>query len=433
VWRKIGFALFLWFHATAAVSQDQGLPFVEPEDPANTDIYLITVERGDVLWARFGHTIVRIFDHGARRTYNFNWGVFDFGEENFAFKFYRGKLWYKVALQNWSHVLATYQRYQKQAMVQEKLNLTTEQKRKIYKRIAWNSKPENIRYKYHYFYNNCSTKVRDYIDEALNGAIRDGIGAEKTDRTFRHHVREAMDGLWWADLGLEITTTSLYETQLTKWDEMFLPVYLREYLLNQPALDDNGDSIPGSKLLSDTKQIIEMPPVPGGYPPLYISLAVFGIPFLLSLGAMTWKKTSTDMRKFAVRLFGFSTVIFALFAGLFGVTMFLNWTVSGHPDLYHNANLWLFFPFDWFLVWIGFRCLLRGTWVRSAKGNNIAVMIAWLHVVGFFIAILGYGTGLIEQDISRVVTTLGEVVLMMAGGIIFLNHTSKQAKVIDGV
>jgi len=48
------------------------------------------------------------------------------------------------------------------------LNLTTAEIKQIADYLQWHMLPENQSYGYDYFLNNCSTKVRDILDSALN-------------------------------------------------------------------------------------------------------------------------------------------------------------------------------------------------------------------------------------------------------------------------
>lgn len=415
---NLGLRLALWalvmtIIAAPSRAAAQGLPFEKPADPANTDIYLVTVDIGYDIASRFGHSFLRIIDHNTGRQYNFNWGVFDFDEENFAYKFYRGTLKYWVALQSWPRIVDIY-RYTKQSVIQDKLNLTAKQKQILFDRIAWNAQPENIEYKYHHFYNNCSTKIRDYIDEALGGKLSDGIGPQMTGRSYRDHVRESMDGLWWADIGIEITTNSLFDLQLDKWNEMFLPEYLREHLVNHPAIDDEGNEIPGLTLLSNPQPVVEMPPVPGGFSPTVTFGFVFCGLFLIAIVRYTMQRGQGKVSKGVLRLSGLAFLLFGFWSGLFGITMVLNWTVSGHTDLYHNANLWLFFPTDWLFAWLGSVLLVRGRLGPMVICKRLGSLFSRLHVIGVLVCLVLWLSGEIDQDVSHILAAFGPAIVMMS-------------------
>ena len=79
-------------------------------------------------------------------------------------------------------------RAQGRTVWQDRINLTNPQKEKLYRRLMWNMKAENLTYEYHYFFDNCTTRVRDYLDEALGGAISAQYSGV-TEKTFRLHTR----------------------------------------------------------------------------------------------------------------------------------------------------------------------------------------------------------------------------------------------------
>ena len=61
-------------------------------------VALITFGPGEELWERFGHNAIEIRDNatGAARLYNY--GMFDFAQENFFVNFARGRMMYRIAV-----------------------------------------------------------------------------------------------------------------------------------------------------------------------------------------------------------------------------------------------------------------------------------------------------------------------------------------------
>jgi hypothetical protein len=154
-----------------------------PTDFDQVDMYLQTVGLGVELYQAFGHTLLRVIDRKAGTDVVFNWGVFDFRDPNFVVKFVYGDIDYRMAAYTMPSVLNIY-RYEQRSLVQDKLNLTAKQKETLMRRIIWQSQPENLFFRYHYYFQNCATKVRDYVDEALGGKIRETLGLKRCDRRF---------------------------------------------------------------------------------------------------------------------------------------------------------------------------------------------------------------------------------------------------------
>ena len=58
--------------------------------------------------------------------------------------------------------------------------------------LEWNALPENAEYRYDYFSDNCSTRVRDAIDRVVGGTLRQSAEAVLTSRSYRFEVGRLM-------------------------------------------------------------------------------------------------------------------------------------------------------------------------------------------------------------------------------------------------
>jgi len=406
--RIVCFKLFLSLFFSLGLFLNSYISFAEklPVDMDKVDIYLMTVGLGDEIYQRFGHSIVRVVDHEAKHDYTYNWGIFSFEDPGFAFKFFKGILIYRMDRTGMVTVVRHYRDYEKRSIWQDKLDLTAAQKRRLLERIAWNLQPENVRYRYQHFYNNCSTKIRDYIDEAVEGKVKEYTQRSPVKPVFRDYVRGHLSNIPIVAMGLDVFMNSKIDQPITEWDEMFLPSKLREYLMALPSFDDNGVPKEGSHLLFDSTTVLEMPVVPvrDANEMYYILIALFGIPSLLvaffKLRAITHRDLN-ESRKIRFSLGGIS-IGWGLFSGFFGIVMFLSWAFSEHLDLHHNANLLMFWPTDWFLVSIGWH-ILRENVKPASDFYRLACRYYLLgHIITSFILLAVWATNLIHQDVSRV-------------------------------
>ncbi len=117
------------------------------------------------LYSAFGHSAIRILDPEFNIDYAFNYGVFDFDQPNFYLNFARGRNDYLLAVYNFSDFKGPYLR-DNRYIHEQILQLTQDQKQKIFDFLIWNAQSENRTYRYDYFYNNCSSKVRDVFAAA---------------------------------------------------------------------------------------------------------------------------------------------------------------------------------------------------------------------------------------------------------------------------
>ena len=58
-------------------------------------ISLLTCTPGNELYARYGHTAIRVLDPQNRLDLVFNYGIFDFNTDHFYWKFVKGETWYE--------------------------------------------------------------------------------------------------------------------------------------------------------------------------------------------------------------------------------------------------------------------------------------------------------------------------------------------------
>ena len=127
-------------------------------------VYLLTCDVGDEIYEQFGHSAIRILDpiNGIDQCYN--WGMFEFGEDEFEFnmKFAKGSLDYFMAVEPLEYFLYPYQ-VTKREVIQQELNLTLELKNKLWNLLIENAKPENTNYCYGFFFDNCVTRISDLL------------------------------------------------------------------------------------------------------------------------------------------------------------------------------------------------------------------------------------------------------------------------------
>src|SRR6185312_13549245 len=145
-------------------------PQLTPEPGANLDVALVTFGPGEEIWERFGHNAILIRDRTTATQRLYNYGMFDFAQKNFFLNFARGRMLYRIAVDDPADEFPQY-REEGRWIVEQDLNLTPAQRAKLRDYLDWNARPENAQYRYDYFTANCATRVRDALDAALGGAI----------------------------------------------------------------------------------------------------------------------------------------------------------------------------------------------------------------------------------------------------------------------
>ena len=326
-----------------------------PADMNGVHFYLITVDVGDKVWDNFGHTALRVIDENTNTDVVFNWGVFrvNGGPVSFSYNFFKGIMNYELGTQSPGQEFAKY-RSQERSVWQDRINLTNPQKGILYRRLLWNLQPENIVYPYQYFFDNCTTRVRDYLDEAVSHKI-----SSETSRyalpsmTFRDQIQGHYESVALVGFSLDVLMNSNIEEPLSQWSEMFLPLKLRErlYLVESDVAEDGVLN----KLLSDPQEIMSFAPPTVETAPYQIAFVGLLVPVLMLLLMLkkipmsyfaTHSRIGLKFPSINYRLLGLLGIVTALFSGTYGILMLGSWFVSEHLDLHHNINLLLFWPTD---------------------------------------------------------------------------------------
>ena len=205
----------------------------------STEISLLTCDMGADSYERFGHTGVRINDLKSGQDIVFHWGVYDFSEPYFVLKFIKGITDYQIGACYTSDFIRQYKR-RGLGMSEQKLDLNSQQRAQAIAAILDNYRPENRRYRYSYFFDNCATRPFDVINAATGNAIvYDTTWIAPV--TLRDLLQEKTSTNNWLDFGISLAVASRSDRRASFREQMFLPDYLaRAY--------DNA-SIDGHKLV----------------------------------------------------------------------------------------------------------------------------------------------------------------------------------------
>ena len=401
--------------AAPAVKKDYYVPDV-PADMAQVDFYLITVGVGDEIANRFGHTGIRVADHVNQTDVVFNWGTFRFDDAGFLWKFFRGELVYTMGIRSFAADKARHD-HDERAMWMEPLNLSSKQKRKLLEKIAWNAVPEHRDFQYQYWFKNCSTIPRDYLDEVLDGQVRARFGTAKNGYRFRDFVRRNLATVPFVVPSLDIIMNSNIDRPITAWEEMFLPSRLHDFLKEMPAIDDEGGEVGGKRLLGETVTLTSYGEVFEAPFNDYAAFAALGaLPLVAAFGLFV--KGGQRGASMGVRFLGVACILWGIFSFAFGTTLALDWALSGHPDTWHDANLLLFWPFDIIFVWLGVKLLKTGRPVNlDQAGGRVARFLVIGHVVALALLVICTSASAISQDVWRVIVAFGTVTLALGAAV----------------
>lgn len=300
------------------------------------------------LYTAFGHSGIRVYDSLLQIDAFFNYGVFDFNQPHFYLNFARGYLNYMVDAYPYQDYLIYYKEHHRFAHEQV-LNLTSEQKQKVFEFLANNIRPENRNYFYDYFYNNCATKVRDVFKEALKADVAFDSTYIKTNYTIRQLTDLYLGQQPWGDLGIDICLGLPMDKKASPFEYMFLPDYI------ESSFDHASNTLTSQPLVKSKIIVYEPQPEPTAFS-WFHPWIVFGI-FLALAALLTWRdwKLKRISKWFDVTLF--------LVVGLVGVLLLMLWTLTDHKAAATNFNLLWAVPTHLVLA-IALLFKQRPRWVR---------------------------------------------------------------------
>jgi len=349
---------------------------------ANLEVALITYGPGETYWERFGHDAIQVRDTVSGESVDFNYGVFDFDESGFLLNFARGRMHYLMD--------AAYteqdQRYYIQSgrsVTRQLLALTPDQAAALRDFLLWNLRPENARYDYDYYADNCTTRVRDALDRALGGVLRKQLEARSAGMSYRQQTARLMSAQPWLMLILDLGLGPYADQPLSAWQESFLPMVLQRELAMVKVDDGTG----GTRMLAGDGELISpnrLDVPPDHAPDLRMPLAIAGLVFaaLLIACARRWPT--------GLALLG---TLYLVAAGIVGLLLLVLWTLTTHHSAWANANLLLFNPLAFLLV--------RSVW-RARRGlaaSRLADAVILLQLIALVVALaLHLLPGTVQQN-----------------------------------
>ena len=193
-------------------------------NPDRIQISLLTCSPGKEVWAQYGHTAIRYYDKESGEDLAINYGIFSLDQTYFIPRFVLGMTDYRMGVQPMDMFLAQYS-YEGRGVVEQVLNLSAEDKEVIYKALQENMKPENVVYRYNYFFDNCTTRARDMLVNHLHGKVVYPPAEE--DATFRSMIHKWNDKYEWSQFGEGLLLGVNADRKTTKSEQQFLPENLR--------------------------------------------------------------------------------------------------------------------------------------------------------------------------------------------------------------
>ncbi|MGD0756388.1 MAG: DUF4105 domain-containing protein [Bacteroidales bacterium] len=321
--RLIGLLFFLFVYGSLQAS-------TQSED--STQIFLLTCLPGRDALTIYGHSAIRILKTSDGLDSVYSWGVYDFNAPNFVWKFAKGRLKYRIDSESYSGFLKGYFLEQR-SVISQKINLTNNEKELIIALINKNMKPENKFYLYNFFYDNCSSRVRDIIEKTIGERLLYPNEVIKDQPSFRGMINKAQKPMPWLTLGTDLLIGSSGDNKAGFRDQMFLPEDLMKNL-SLTKIKDTDKIIP---LLQKPETVLDFKPITLDNRILLSPLFIFCILLIIILILSIFIKQGKSIAYIDIFLFFIFSIlsIFMVFFNFF----------TDHQAMKVNLNIFWLNPF----------------------------------------------------------------------------------------
>ena len=340
-----------------AVAQDS----IQKNAMDSVEVSLLTCSPHEEIYSLYGHTALRWHDLRSDEDLAFNWGIFNFKKPYFVLRFVFGLTDYELGGIPMKYFVKEYESVGS-SVTEQVLNLTSEEKQRLFQALLRNLQPENRIYRYNYFYDNCSTRPRDIIEQCINGELK---YADREDFTpsYRDMIHICTRNHSWATFGNDMLLGVKADRATNRRQQEFLPEHLL-YDFDRTQIYANGEYRPLVKerrtLVPAGVQVIEPDFL---FSPMECACALL----ILSLVILVfeWRKKKT------YRLWD---GLLMVAQGLVGLLLFVM-LFSQHPTTSTNLQLLLFNPLPFFFL----PAVLRR---RSTRWWHILTMLFVLFMIG---------------------------------------------------
>lgn len=347
-----------------AAEAPAAIPASQPVPGDALIVNVLTFGPGSEAFFKFGHNGIWIHDPVAKTDNVYNFGTFGFDSPWLIVDFLKGRFSYWLSVEEIRGTIYGYRAEDRSVSAQE-LDLSGPQKLALQQALDENAKPENMKYKYDYYGDNCSTRVRDAIDRVSNGAIHAAANGPAT-LTFRQHTLRLTFGLLWEYIGLDILMNDTIDKQTDVWHEMFLPSIL-ERTLRQAKLPNGAPLVKKERVLVTSTRPPLRPQPPAWTVWFLLAGCIFGGVLML-------------LARAAPRLHGLAVALCGLVFGLIGSIFWLLWMFTDHMVAAHNENIMQCAPWALLLVGCGVKLALgrRSTWALPVARSVAAFALLGL-------------------------------------------------------
>ncbi|RYE22914.1 MAG: DUF4105 domain-containing protein [Sphingobacteriales bacterium] len=331
------------------------------QDSSRIRISLLTCTPGNELYSIFGHSALRVVDSNSVTDIVYNYGTFNFGDEGFYIKFIRGKLRYYLNVERFEDFKAVYQ-YENRGITEQVLQLNQAEKVALQRALIENLKEENKYYQYDFFFDNCTTRLRDLITKYKSPQPH--LPAVRPEQMrFREAIHEYLNkgNQQWSKWGIDVLLGARTDRVMTAAEQQFLPDNL------MMALDAAKNPV----VVKESLQLYEPQPAAQQkkwFTPMLTFSLLLAVFVILQVGFH---------KKFPLLIAGMDGLLFFL-TGILGILLVFMWVATDHSMTKSNYNLLWAWPAH---AVISFFISSHRAWVRQyflwTAIGGLLLLCAW--------------------------------------------------------
>ena len=338
-------------------------------------VSVLTIGPGESLNDAFGHNAIRILDRKQGINFVYGYGEYDFDTPNFYLKFAQGKLNYLISRDDFHDFYKRYVYYNR-SIKEQVLNLSTEEKRRLFEYLENNYRPENRRYLYDFFYDNCATRIRDVTEIVTKNQVEFHVPQNFEPKTFRALIHDHVGLNTWGSFGIDIALGAVIDREASEQQHMFLPKYIHTFF-------DTAYSNERDKLVERSTVLYEKKDTPTSSNFLWSPLMIVGLISVLIL-FFTYKDYKSNSRNKYLDI-----VLFGL-TGSIGVLLLLLWFATDHTATAQNYNVLWAVPLNIFVIAQVFKNQVNNWFKNYLKFLIIMLCLMTLHwIIGVQVFSIG--------------------------------------------
>ena len=234
-----------------------------------------------------------------------------------------GELKYRLAVSDYFRYKQEYI-FDDRTMIEQSLNLPQNVKQSLFDLLNINYLPENRYYLYNFFYDNCSTRLRNIIEKATAGQLITPNDNALGNLSFRNSLKPFLQDRQWLNFGMDLILGLPSDKIMSNREFTFLPDELYKSYENTTWYNTDEDLIDKTEIIYQSSRQSDY--VEYIFSPTVILWVVF-----LLIGVVLWFNHTTENAIMELILLALSS--------LFGLIFLFLWFFTNHKSMAINLNI----------------------------------------------------------------------------------------------